>query len=715
MRNDIELTVGMDVSPAEDSLKQLQTSINDLMNSAGGSTSSSATPKKSVRHKKRTPVSMFPDPGKSAYLNPSDWTGGGSVFLNQAERTKYNELQLKTLRSKLMKSFKLANDGYFTHGKKVSYVAPDPKGAEIYAAGVQRTEELLKSLKTSGIENVLSEEKDITKEKKAQNRELGEQAVKLFRNLGALYLIKKAVSAIVKGFKFLGGALNNQAQDFFSSRGFLTKDYNSAVYSNVDKQHEMISKGVSAYKGRLGFNMSDFDASLEKMQDLRLGAMSGQDISDNQYVISLQRVFDRLGVGVSAADALSNPDLDLTDIMVRLMSRVEKSIPGLKNLGGVDQSLALNDFKSILGPAILDALTANSNYNKKSGSTQTLIDRVIESGGAATPGVDTSESAMKFSTAAAELSESVEKIKRYVSDLFSPLMSKTLALVTWVLDKIGVSYEGKKAYASAKENFASSVISNSNIPSLFSDKYFGMKNTRDAAAGVSKEDIKKLKLLNKDKSGSVLAAEIQKKYRNGEASVYDLFNMEFFQAAAYGTGDLAAGLEFTVATQIAGLDAFENLSASQIKNVVQYNSGLTGLQKEVGKAVAAYMKAFNIKNFSVTDKKGYLSNIAESALIFAMSGYFDEGGVYDIKDEELRDISGYFERVLGKKKFREIIKDSFGGGENPWVNSGFATETRTYEDKDKHLIIEIKDASGGTKSYDFDSLPETTRLVNEIQ
>lgn len=365
--------------------------------------------------------------------------------------------------------------------------------------------------------------KDQEKEKKNNAKEEKGSLIRFGKMLVTLHLIKKVLNSIKDIWKRLSDTELKVTQRDVKERGFFGVDAYSAMHSNVDRSHAVISRGLGYMGAAAPFSMDAFDSVLKQLQDLNLKAISGQGIADEQLVISLQRLSDSLGMGFNIKDILTDPNLNLTDFLTNLMNSVEKFLPKLNSLDDIKKSLVTNDIIKSLGPELANALVYNYNYNQRTGGTSTVMEQVTSKGTNAYGLIDYTEEAKKFSQALASSRAALDEFKTALGGFFGPAGKKIADQATEKIAEGTMLVNALKSKSSA----LSYTLVHSGASELFSaDKEEQSKWYKTQA--------------NQEKAAQKL--EDAKNFN----SLDDVLNYAYYNPTALAAGTSSVGLEKTI-------------------------------------------------------------------------------------------------------------------------------------------------------------------------
>ena len=470
--------------------------------------------------------------------------------------------------------------------------------------------------------------KDQEKEKKNNAKEEKASLIRFGKMLATLRLIKKVLNSIKKKWKSLINTELRVTQRDVNEKGFFSVDSYSAMHANVDRSHAVISRGLG-YMGKAApFSMDAFDSVLQQLQDLKLKAISGQGIADDQLVISLQRLSDSLGMGFNIKDILTNPNLNLTDFLTNLMNSVEKFLPKLNSLDDIKKSLVTNDIIKALGPELANALVYNYNYNQRTGGTSTVLEQVTSKGTNAYGLIDFTEEAKKFSDALASSRSAVDDFKVSLASVFAPTGKK-------VVDKgTQLASEGTMLINSQKSK-------NTGLNYLL--HYGGFGKTWLPFTNAKKDSKEQEKWFKQQKNKEIAAEKL--KGAKDLNDFDDILDYAFYNPTALAAGTSTTTLETSVgfwkATNI--LDKIKGKKYSDLKpgDLSLYEQGIVNKLYKGKKADWTF--DVNDSNY-----KKQLEEIRKT-----MDFMFDEGGSWDTKPDV--DPKEYAKSILGDEEYLQFL------------------------------------------------------------
>ena len=493
-------------------------------------------------------------------------------------------------------------------------------------------EERINSIQTpSGTD---TKENDIQKENKAlkeQEKERKNNAkeekgslIRFGKMLATLNLVKKVLSSIKNIWKRLSDTELKVTQRDVKEKGFFGVDSYSAMHANVDRSHAVISRGLGYMGAAAPFSMDAFDSVLQQLQDLKLKAISGQGIADEQLVISLQRLSDSLGMGFNIKDILTDPNLNLTDFLTNLMNSVEKFLPKLNSLDDIEKSLVTNDIIKALGPELANALVYNYNYNQRTGGTSTVMEQVTSKGTNAYGLIDYTEEAKKFTDALASSRAALDEFKTALGLVFAPF-GKVF------LDKVKEKVSGGTMFINAIKSDNSGL----NNVLLYTGSYALDKN--------QEEDKTELVEWYAEEENKKIA---QEKFDDAKQldSFNRILNFAFYNPTALKAGTSSVGLE-------------EIAKKGKIALIEQMINGKKFSELDRGKFTdeewTIVKDIYDIINIGEEDL-AYQKDVVDIKNLKSFKKLFEQGELYDFNPDK-NTPPLYLENMLGKKLYHAIL------------------------------------------------------------
>ena len=466
--------------------------------------------------------------------------------------------------------------------------------------------------------------KDQEKEKKNNAKEEKGSIIRFGKMLATLHLIKKVLGSIKNLWKRLSNTELKVTQRDVKEKGFFSVDSYSAMHANVDRSHAVISRGLG-YMGKAApFSMDAFDSVLQQLQDLKLKAISGQGIADDQLVISLQRLSDTLGMGFNIKDILTDPNLNLTDFLTNLMNSVEKFLPKLNSLDDIKKSLVTNDIIKALGPELANALVYNYNYNQRTGGTSTVMEQVTSKGTNAYGLIDYTEEAKKFTDALASSRAALDEFKTALGGVFAPIGKKVLDKGTEKIAEGTMFINAIKSDNSGLNN----VLLNTGSYALDKNQ---KKDKAELKDWYDKEENKKI---------------AQEKFDDAKQldSFNRILNFAFYNPTALTAGTSSVGLEEIV----------KKGKASVIEEMI---NGKKFSQLDKGKFTdeewTVIKEIYDNINIGEEDL-AYQKDVVDIKNLKSFKKLFEQGELYDFNPNKITPPL-YVENMLGEKFYHAIL------------------------------------------------------------
>lgn len=525
---------------------------------------------------------------------------------------------------------------------------------------------------------------EITDETKAQSREYNAHYIKLSKVHKLLLSILATWQAIRKAVGFgveRAGQLNEE-------KGTFSIDAVQAYRANQDKHYAMIVRGEENLGAAAPIKASDISAMAKTMQDMRLKAMSGEGIGNEQYVISMQRLFDTFGVGISAKDLLSNGNkstLDITEEMLRLLEN--KILPSINKMSGVDKDLAINDVLRVFGDSLADGVMANLNKRAIHGGTETAVDMLLRAGGNAVSPVDLTTITSGLSSSASQLKRAFEELKNVMLDMFSPALDKTLGKLTdfaeWLADKFHLGKTDKEGLATVAA-----------MESRFLGFGIGDKLTK-AKTRVDKREYSYFssELLKKDEERTQNWLDsvgrgfhglyVANAHRGGTAD--EKLNALLYNLPVAKTKDFGNALE-----NLRGSYILQKLAKRFMEGSLSDNQFDLSYEGDIGLGnLGAKLKQYKIPKGMKTYEDFVKFIYSTPELAQAYGSLFQDGGRLALTDEDL--IAGpasYLKKGMTPSTYYDFLKTFFEGtGKKEWGDM-IRSASPVWEDKNRNGVMD---------------------------
>lgn len=642
--NDIEFTVGLDTSNAKSDIMQMadavfnrMTALQAKLNQFTGYQNvnpdtfnvSNLTLGRTQAGSDVYTKAVLNQQLKSATseMNKAITEGFDDIAKNAAERIATIKGSLNALKSSDV--YNKFNQLELSKDDKDIFAFADKLNKE---KSIRKDGSLLEGYKYNATEKIDEENEAITDQAKAQNREYSQQIIFLTKIVALFLAIKKAAEAAVK-MAFDKQEWSNRIRGFFSA------DRESALAANVDKTHAMVYRGIESLGKASPITSSSYDAAMSKMQDTRLKALAGEGIQSDQYVISMQRMFDRYGVGLNAASLLSNGDVNLTDTMNDMLRVLEnKILPDLNNLGGVDKELVTKDILEVFGKDIVNGIMSHANQRLLGGDQSAAIDAILKIGGTEASNINVGKSAREVASAFAEVKSSWTELGNVIFEDITPALVSLARVLKSVSDKLAEWFHIRPTAEDESGNpLPVSVTEFSGTGNFFANY---QKNWFGGGGNVAgdKADFLKGKVANpKEEANKIL--------KSRSANIYDIFQALFMQDTSYNSDYALQAIE----GMKAGANVFElykiakggNLSNNKFNSI--YANSLQGRLGEL-----AYKLGLQGTNLSYEDFVSALFSGPEAGQI--INEDFGEGGRMDIGAGDVKNALGFVLKDLSDEQ-----------------------------------------------------------------
>ena len=409
--SDIEFTVGLDMSPAEQKLRQFEENM-PMADAAFQRATGSFTPQQNNP----------PNIGPTGAAYPRSGAMADSFFeksvaanlekeadrLSRSHASLYDKIKDAFFSRKTSDKFDAASNG------GVPPTPPPTENDVVDDEDAKKTDEIKQN------------EEAITGEAKAQNREMNEHHIKLGKTLTILGLIKAAL----EGIKKLWATSFETQANLIQTAGYLSKDPEGAFRANRDRTREMMYAGIAAWGKGTPFSKSAYDELSTKIQTAREKAMKGQGV-DESLTIATQYLHDKIGTNLNAVQLLTGDrSRTNTEVTNELLEEIEKSLVNISKLDESERNRVLGYLRDLIGPEMMDALMANINLNLRTGGTGTAIEKVKERGGASISNANVAEAAREITEAGSELSSAFTTLKQTLLVSIEPAFTKFLEGLT---------------------------------------------------------------------------------------------------------------------------------------------------------------------------------------------------------------------------------------------------------------------------------------------
>lgn len=321
--------------------------------------------------------------------------------------------------------------------------------------------------------------KEVFEEDKKDNDEL-KNKLKLWGGiLATVYSLKKVLEGLAKIWKFGAETVSGVNSNINEEAGYFSTDPIGALRANSDKTRAMLYAGIRNMGENAPVSKSGMDYATTKITEMWTAAMSGRNV-DSRTAIDAQRLKDFFGIDMTVAGLLTGEreGKTATDIQIDMMNKVEEQISKLAEADEVTKGQVIDSLKNILGDELIDAIIANANKNLRIENPElkiNLSEILLSHGGSAIPSGNLTEATTASVDAISELNEAIQKLKNTLVVELSPAFTA----VTKVMSKFIDWVNEKLNKVEGEKNALGEVKSKVSIASLTSNeasRYNSYKN-----------------------------------------------------------------------------------------------------------------------------------------------------------------------------------------------------------------------------------------------
>ena len=494
---DVEFTVGLNTSPAEQQLDRFYEKMKSKSNIVFSvNTDSSGFVPTTPRN---YPTTFSNDSNSLAttitrelekvttYFRAqaqgvSGYRYAGSSTWNEQKRIGYDNLP-STADQRLQESIKFS---YANSNKKWRF-AGFSSADSIYEEYKNATSNNKRPTDNNNTDNnnddPVDQSKKVTDENKKDNIELNDKLMKWGKILGIVYSIKKVLEGLSKLWKFNAENISSRNANLNQDLGFFSIDPVGAMRANMDTTRAMMYAGVRNMGDNSPVSKEGLDYMSQKFTDLWTAAMSGREV-DARTTIDVQRLKDFFGIDLSVAGLLTGEreGKTATDVQIDVMRKVEAQLAKLNEADETTKGQVIDSLRNILGDEMVNAIVANYNKNMRSDTSVSLIDRLTNAGGSALNGMDLTDKTTKAVTALASFKESLEDLKNTIVVEFSPAFVEVTKALTSLVDWVNRKITDKKQDTLTPGGTGNSLVLNKDLKSTSEGDVFGDKSARKKLA-----------------------------------------------------------------------------------------------------------------------------------------------------------------------------------------------------------------------------------------
>lgn len=397
---------------------------------------------------------------------------------------------------------KIAAEGAYEQFKKITtpsniLALPAPNATDkridsiLYSdnSSVERWYE--KAHKPFGFTNTLSgkiTDEDLAEENKKDNIELKNKLLLWGKIFAVVYGIRKLIQGMAKLWKFGADTVTGVNKNINEETGFFSVDTVGALRANTDKTRAALYAGIRAMGGNAPLTKSDLDYAPSKMEEAWQKAMSGQSV-DAQYSIAAQWIKDFYGTDLTVEGLLTGEreGKTATDLQIDLFNKIESKFGEYAKLDKVQQGYIRSALITMLGPNAVNALMAQANKNLllPEDERMSLIDLLLSHGGSAFHSQNLVASTKDAVDSISELSEAMASLKNTLVQQFAPAFSDVTKGLSNIIDFINGILNKDKGAKDAIGN----PISATSISAITSSRYDYYKDITNKGLFANDNDI----------------------------------------------------------------------------------------------------------------------------------------------------------------------------------------------------------------------------------
>ena len=694
--SDIEFTVGLDLSDAERKINKFQSEMRMADAAFERITGQSAAPRTT----------------NSRGLGIENFSSVDASLTNAARKFETavslasEKLRMQAERAAARREYNAAykvNDtaGMQTASEKFATANQNLKNISDIEKANRQEEKKQKEIELQDIK-----QEEITEETKAQNREYNESYIKLsklHKLLLTILAVWQAIKSAVQANVDMSARLNEE-------KGFFSVDSRTVFEANRDKTYAAIHRGAENLGKASPFSASSFDAFVTQMQEIRLKAMRGEGIADDQYVIAMQRLFDNLGIGENASDLLSNGNVNLVDLGVKMLSLLEnKGLPALNKMSGVDRDLLSGDMLKIFGKEVVNGVMAHLNKRVITGKQETAIEEMLRQGGNAVSFNDLTTATDSVTQSLTTFKKAVDELKQVFLVNLAPALNTFFDVITkfynWISDRFNLGHfsEDRKGLT----NLGAVEQGKNSLWSLL----WGGRRVADLNT-----------VSSKDQEATVAAQKafdftnyVRRVHANPEqASSEEKFNALLFNTSSAKTARFGTSVE-----NLAGSYILQRLAEWGKKGQLSGNkwdamySGFKGSKVgELGAALSKRKKALmNLKTYE--DFVDYV--YGDDELLGMYASMFSEGSAYDINEQGVSNPAGYLKSVMAPEEWYNFLnKFSEGAGKEEFGDM-IKKISVGYSDANRDNVVQYGEVHLKITYNDFNGKPVTQFITTEAR
>ena len=321
-------------------------------------------------------------------------------------------------------------------------------------------------------EKTNEENKGVTEEIKKQHRGLLDNLANWLKIYAVIRLVHRAINTAINLWKGFGNVSSETFNITRDQAGNFFADPVGTMRSGIDFTRARIRAGLKAWasSGSPLLNVDAIDTASASLVSVANRAMSGNEVDKNK-AISAQFMFDTLGTILNSKMLLTGntQGYSYTDLVVDLMDKFETFMSDpkkWKSLGIVKQNQFMQYLRELLGEDIPNAIVQNVNLNKQMkdpSAKKTLLEYILGVSDSVNTFGNVGQNATLASESLATFNDALSGLKRTLVNQYTPqFVAATELLVKGVKKLQGIIDEDED-----KNSFLAKARNNK-----FRNKYF---------------------------------------------------------------------------------------------------------------------------------------------------------------------------------------------------------------------------------------------------
>ena len=303
------------------------------------------------------------------------------------------------------------------------------------------TEEKIEKTK----EKTNEENKGVTKEIKKQHRGLLDNLAKWLKIYAVIRLVHRAINTAINLWKGFGNVSSEAFNITRDQSGNFFADPVGTMRSGIDFTRARIRAGLRAWAsaGSPLLNVDAIDTASASLVSVANRAMSGNEVDKNK-AIAAQAMFDTLGTILNSEMILTGntQGYSYTDLVVDLMDKFETFMSDPKkweSLGPVKQNQFMQYMSDLLGVDIPNAVVQNVKLNqqmKDPSAKKTLLEHILGVSDSVNTFGNIGQNATLASESLATFKDALSGLKWTLVNQYTPLFVSAAGLLTKGIKKL---------------------------------------------------------------------------------------------------------------------------------------------------------------------------------------------------------------------------------------------------------------------------------------